>query len=81
MLNSGSVGIFFAITVIEQITASISTRITKKGSRVNRFAEAKKRSFRWAGFTSLLNATYLNMAFAVAINGSVFDFSTPETAS
>ena len=81
VINSGSVGILFAITVIQQITASILTRITRKGSRVNRFAEAEKRSFRWAGFTNLLNATYLNMAFAVAINGSVFDFSTPETAS
>ena len=59
--------------------ASLITRCTKKDGRANKWATAKKRNFRWAGFTNFLNEVYLNMAFAVCINVSVFGADTNTT--
>ena len=59
--------------------ASLITRFTKKNGRANKWATAKKRNFRWAGFTNFLNEIYLNMAFAVCINASAFGADTTTT--
>lgn len=77
--NSGSIGIFVVLLAAQQLLASVTTRVTKKGGKANKWATNKKSSFRWAGFTNFLNEVYLNMAFAVCINAAAFGVSSTTT--
>ena len=77
--NSGSIGIFVVLIAFQQLFASLLTRVTSKGGKVNNWARSKKSSFRWAGFTTFLNEIYLNLAFACCINAYALGTSSSTT--
>ena len=57
------------LILLSQLFFSCLVKLTKSAC-VNKFAHAKMREFRWAGFNNFIVETYLAVSFSLAINTS-----------